>query len=53
VNAVSGVPCDGCGHDGRADIVERASEGPIPLGFILKCGACRSLFMWMLDVPAP
>jgi uncharacterized Zn finger protein len=52
VNVVSGVPCDGCGHDGRADIVDRASEGPVPLGLMLRCSLCGDLYPWMLDLPA-
>ena len=51
MNAVSGVPCDMCGSDGRADILERASDGPIPVGMILECGVCKCHFMWMLDIP--
>jgi hypothetical protein len=52
VNAVSGAPCRSCGFDGRADIVDRAMEGPVTVGLMLRCSLCGDLYPWMLDVPA-
>ena len=52
MNVVSGAPCTECGHDGRADIIDRWFEGPTPVGMILLCSFCNQPFLWMLDIPA-
>ena len=52
MNVVSGAPCPSCGHDVRADIIDRWYEGPTPVGLVLSCSCCREPWIWMLDLPA-